>query len=407
MISRARYLVRRMHPSVRVVTVVYLASRLVTIGAAWAVGILQPAHPSHSSAIPAPRSIAQVLATWDGNWYLKVAFHGYPSTVPAGNFFAHTGVNVQSGLGFFPLWPMLIRAASYISPFSHQITAEILAMAFGYVATLLVLRLATDVFDPGTGRRAALLFCCFPGAFVLSWAYSEALLIMLAAACLWWLRKERWLLAGLAALLAGATRSTGILLAVCCAWAAGEAIWRRRDWKALVAPALSPLGVIAFFAYLKVHTGSWKTWFDVEKRGWGHRNDWGWANLKTVGQFLTHPNTGTSTRNLNGHNIPFKDTIGLATIVAFVLLAFVLFRRESRLPATLLIYTVGTLGLSFTSAEVQLNPRFVFTAFPLFFGFARPIRESWMQVLLLLGCSAMAVLTILYGIRSFNPLLFP
>jgi hypothetical protein len=396
-----------MHPSLRVITVVYLASRIVTLGAAWAVTILQPAHPQHSKAIPAPRSIAQVLSTWDGNWYLKVAFHGYPSVAPPGNFYAHTGVNVQNGLGFFPLYSMLIRAASWVSPFSHQVTAELLAMVFGFVATLLVWKLASDIFDPDTGRRAALLFCTFPGAFVLSWAYSEALLVMLAAACLWWLRKERWVLAGVAALLAGATRATGALLIVCCAWSAVEALRKRRDWKALAAPVLSPLGIVAFFGYLKVHTGSWNTWFDVEKRGWGHRNDWGWANLKTVGQFLTHPNTGLSTRNLNGHNIPFKDTVGLATLVAFGLLALVVFHRRSRLPAPLLIYAVGTIGLSFTSAEVQLNPRFVFTAFPLLIGFARPIRDSWMQVLLLLGCSAMAVLTVLYGMRTFNPLLYP
>lgn len=388
---------RRLHPAVRVITVVYLVSRAVTVAAAWAVTVVQRANPDPSRAIPAPHKVGQVLATWDGNWYVRVALHGYPRFAPAGDFYAGTGTHVQNGLGFFPLYPLTIKVANWVSPFPAKVTAVILAMVFGYAATLLVWKLATDVFDADVGRRSALLFCCFPGAFVLSWAYSEALLIVLAAACLWWLHKERWLLAGVAASLGGATRSTGVLLVLCCAWAAAAAIWRRRDWKALIAPALSPIGVLLFFAYLQVHTHSWRTWFDVEKRGWGHRTDWGRRNLSTVGKFFTQPGANA-----------LIVTISLATLVAAALLALVIFRRRSRLPAPMLIFAAGTIALSFTSPEVQLNPRFVFTAFPLLMGFGAWVRESWMQALLLVGLGLMAVLTIIYGIRLFHPIvLFP
>ena len=49
---------------------------------------------------------------------------------------------------------------------------------------------------------------CSPARSCSSYAYAEALLIVLAAACLWFLLDERWLLAGVAAALATATDRT-------------------------------------------------------------------------------------------------------------------------------------------------------------------------------------------------------
>ena len=54
------------------------------------------------------------------------------------------------------------------------------------------------------------LFAVFPGSFVLSFTYSEATLIVLAAACLLFLLREQWWLAGIAAMLGTATRPNGV-----------------------------------------------------------------------------------------------------------------------------------------------------------------------------------------------------
>ena len=58
--------------------------------------------------------------------------------------------------------------------------------------------------------RAMVLFVVFPGSFVLSFTYSEATLIVLAAACLLFLLREQWWLAGIAAMLGTATRPNGV-----------------------------------------------------------------------------------------------------------------------------------------------------------------------------------------------------
>ena len=145
------------------------------------------------------------------------------------------------------------------------------ALAVNFVlavaAVLLVGVLARRLFDAEVAERAMVLFAVFPGSFVLSFAYAEALLIVLAALCLWCLLEERWLLAGIVAALATATRPNGVALVAACAVAAGIAIYRRRDWWSIVAPLLAPIGFIAFQVWLSAHTGESAPWFRVAARG--------------------------------------------------------------------------------------------------------------------------------------------
>ena len=76
---------------------------------------------------------------------------------------------------------------------------------------------------------------------------------------------ERWLLAGVAAGLATATRPNGIALFAACAVAAAIAIHRRRDWLSLIAPLLAPVGFISFQLFLPGHTGESWPWFRVQR----------------------------------------------------------------------------------------------------------------------------------------------
>ena len=55
-----------------------------------------------------------------------------------------------------------------------------------------------------------------------------------------------------------------IALCLACAVAAYIAIRDRRDWWALAAPLLSPLGYIGFQVFLAQHTGERGAWFRVQ-----------------------------------------------------------------------------------------------------------------------------------------------
>src|SRR4029453_404078 len=113
------------------------------------------------------------------------------------------------------------------------------------------------IFDSEIAYRAMLLMAFFPGSFVLSFAYSEAMLLVLAAGCLLCLQKRQWLVGGVLASPRAATRPHGIALIAACAVAALLAIIQRREWRSLIAPLLAPVGFIAFHIFLWDRTGEW------------------------------------------------------------------------------------------------------------------------------------------------------
>src|SRR6266540_7141910 len=50
------------------------------------------------AAMVARTSPHRIFTVWDGRWYEKIALHGYPVTVPQGDFYAGTGRQVQSSV---------------------------------------------------------------------------------------------------------------------------------------------------------------------------------------------------------------------------------------------------------------------------------------------------------------------
>jgi len=86
---------------------------------------------------------------------------------------------------------------------------------------------ATSVsFDVSVAEKTMVLMAMFPGSFVLSFAYTEALLLTLAGGCFWFLLRRQWLAAGVLAALGTATRPNG--LALVAAGLPAYYLWRRR-----------------------------------------------------------------------------------------------------------------------------------------------------------------------------------
>jgi len=229
----------------------------------------------------------------------------------------------------------------------------------GALATLGVHRLARCVADDDVALRAALLFCCFPGAVVLSWGYSEALAIALVAGCLLALHRKAWLLAGVAAAAGGATRlDIGLGLAAAAA-AAAVLAWRRDgERRAVLAPALAPLGAVAFWLFLWQRTGSPRAWTIAQDRGWDQHMDFGSHAVKTIGRVATHPfRSPTSTVQLL---TILAFAAGLALLAAWVRRA----PREAAVPW--LAYTGVMVAVMLVSNQVGFRPRALLLLLPLF-----------------------------------------
>jgi len=334
-----------MRHGLRCSVVVFAASRLMTFVVALGV------------AAVSDRPVTEVLARWDGGWYLAVAQRGYPEAVLHGS-----GAQAQSTLGFFPGYALLIHAGSSLTGLPPTLVGVVVSTLAGAVTSAALWLLAQRIVDAKTASRTVVLFCFFPSAFVLSMVYAEAVFLLLAAICLLALLLERWAIAGVAAGLAGLIRPNALVLTLCCGWAAAQAIRRQRSWRPTIAPLLAPTGTLAFFGYLRVRTGDWLAYVHTQKRGWDQGFDFGVSNLRTLRAVM-------ASRQL-GFYVLMLGACMIALVVALYLLV------RWRLPTPILVYVVGIVGLALLSSNTTSVPRFLLTAFPVLIPIARGLSDE-------------------------------
>ena len=286
----------------------------------------------------------------DANFYLSIAQSGYPMRL-------WTGSPAVGKAAFFPLFPVLIRLMSYLAGGSYLIGGLIASVVSGAASAVGVWVLAARVCDRRIADRAVVLYCFFPGAMTFGMLYSEPLAVALGAAALLALIERRWLLTGIIGAVGTAERPTLIVLTVVSGVAAAQAIWTRREWRALLAPALTPLGMLAFFGYLGHRYHDYAFWFQVEKAGWNQHIDWGAHTLRIL--FWADP--GTSKYRV------FNVVLIIMFIAAVAGIAMMV---AARLPLPLTLFGVLVVLMSVIAYGQSTKPRFVWSAFTLFIGAA-------------------------------------
>lgn len=370
-----------------VALVTYLLSRLCVIAGAAGVSTAQVVSqrmidPTEPTPNTATGGIFDVLNSWDGQWYYRIVRDGYPRLVPQDVSF-HI---LEARAAFFPLYPFTVRYLDRILPGGDVFAALTMNAVLGFVAVLLVGVIARRLFGTEIAGRSMVLMALFPGSFVLSFAYSEALMFVLVALCLLALMRERWLWAGLAAALVSASRPNGVAICFACAVASYVAIRRSRDWRSLVAPALSPIGWVVFQVLLSRHTGEDGVWFRVQREAWDEGISFGMKAMRAIGEAIVHPLSSPA------------NLLTLVTVFAMAIMVWAATKR--RLPPPMIAYCVVILALMLLPSTVTARPRFLYTAFPLLISVAAWWRPSWRDQWnwLLVSCGAgLVLLPVLYG----------
>jgi hypothetical protein len=380
----------------------YVVSRLCVLAGA-GVRAAQQVVDLRESGDETPQSalthVTDVLTSWDGLWYLEIVRRGYPDSVPPNI----TYEQIEARAAFFPVYPWTVRIVDRILPGGDVFAALSVNMVLGAVSVVLVGLLARRLFSVSVAARAMTLYAIFPGSFVLSFAYSEAMLIVLAAACLLFLVDERWLLAGLFAAVATAARPNGVAVVAACVVASALAIRRSRDWMSLVAVLLAPLGFVAFQLYIDATTGERGVWFRVQREAWAEGTSFGATAVKNTFGFLTSPFDSPT------------DALTALTMIALIGMLYCVWKRP--LPWPVLAYCLVVIVLMLVPATVTARPRFLFTAFPLFIAVAAwwpepdddpdHHRASWdragWDLTLVIGGAGLVALTALYGVFGAIP----
>jgi hypothetical protein len=157
------------------------------------------------------RTLLEVLRSWDGQWYLTIAEHGYR---PAGAGLADAAGNFtqNTALAFFPGYPVLVALFGWLTATSPPFVGLAISLAAGVAAAYGITRLAGH---RRVGLICVALFASTPMAVTLSMVYSEALFSAFAAWALVGVLERRWWLAATCCVAAGLVRpSAGVLIVI-------------------------------------------------------------------------------------------------------------------------------------------------------------------------------------------------
>ena len=342
-------------------TVFFLASRLVVVLAFVAAAAARPKLSFHNAA-----------SKWDGGFYFHIANLGYPNYVPP----------VKSVLAFFPGYPLLIRWVEHLFGIHAYTASGIVVFVFGLVGTCGVWLLTRELADADAADRATALFAFAPGSFVLSMAYTEAVFVVFAVGACWALIRRRWILAGVIGAMATATRPDGLALVLAAAGAAYIAIRSRREWRALLAVALSATGFVGVQLYYWAHTGDLLAFFHAERNGWHQGTTFEGTEVADIRAIVRAANRGGAP--------DWNHIVTLAGFVLFVGVVVLLIRW--RPPVELILFTLGMGFFAFISTRVGFRPRTFLAAFPLSMVLGVKLRRSTWFALVLAMSAALLVL---------------
>ncbi|MEU9217108.1 hypothetical protein AB0D47_11275 [Streptomyces sp. NPDC048376] len=303
-----------------------------------------------------------VLATWDGWWYLQVAEHGYsPSLVRLGGDGLFTVQ--QNSVAFFPLYPALIRMVSESTGLGLYGSGILVSVLTSFVAAAGIYAVISLLAGARAGTVAAGLWAVAPGAGV-EWAvYSESLFVALAAWTCYAVMKGRWVAAGLLAFTAGLNRPTSAVLIGAVGLAALVTLARpasRREHGVrgpVYAMLVAPLGLLSYIAWVGWSTGEATAYFTLQREGWAHFFDYGaytWDVLRNLA--------------VGRGDYPFAfstpDLLSLQLVLALPFLIALMLRK--RPPLVLVAYTLATIVTVLGTQQMFGNTmRYLLPAFPL------------------------------------------
>ena len=306
---------------------------------------------STDGKVRAPVTFMQVVSTtwshWDSRLYLSIVTPGYQHPPEE-----------HANMAFLPFYPLLIRALLPLTGGDAVLAGIIVAHCALIAAVLLFADVVARDFGAQVAYRAVATLLCFPTSFFLGAVYAESLALALLALTLWGLRRQRWMLAGIAGFFLSLTRLPGVLIAPVLALTILEHTWWRLPplSRAYLAPLLPALGIGLFMAYQWQRFGSPLVFFQTQRDIWDQQLSPPWVQL-----FMMIDTIATGATHWSGH-WPTR-AFQLAVWLSFAGLTAIALRR---LPLAYSLTGVMMLLPAYLTNVSHSLPRYVLLALPAF-----------------------------------------
>jgi hypothetical protein len=205
---------------------------------------------------------------WDTGWYLSIIEHGYTIN---GDL-----ATQQNNVVFYPLYPMMVKACSYLLPAAwihpkiYLAIGVILSNILLIFGLFLLYKLIRDfLFDHEVAEKTIGYLLFFPTGFFFSAFYTESAFLFFSVATVYACLKKRWWLAGVCSFLLALCRPTGVLILIVTGWLYMDSIeWKlKRIRLPVLWLGLAPLGWASFQLYIYSLAGVWGASF-LNQQAW-------------------------------------------------------------------------------------------------------------------------------------------
>lgn len=323
------------------------------------------------------------FGNFDGVHYLRIARDGY---------------SYQYTQAFFPLYPILIRAVSYITQ-NYLLSAVLISNISFFLALVIFFQLVKENYNQKTALWACAFLLAFPTSFYFASVYTEGLFTLMVVSSFYLLNKGRPWLASLIGAFSSATKLIGVFLAIAFFFE------RKIDSSGLKAGVLSsslgikskipyltiPLGLIFYSIYLKIRFDN-PLYFLTSQSNFGQeRLNHGIVLLPQVIYRYIKIILTTDGSHLI---IPAFELV--STLGAFAILLI----GAGRIKREWLVFSLIAVILPTLTGTLVSMPRYILAAFPIFIILGM-IKSSLMKIIILLFFGAGLLFATLFFTRGY------
>lgn len=257
---------------------------------------------------------------WDTVHYLNLAQNGY----------AASGENAKL-IVFYPLYSLLVGIVARI--IGNYLLAGVIVsdLSLG-IGCFYLYKLARVDFDEETAVRSVKYMLIYPFSFFFGIVYTESLFVALSLMSLYYMRRNKWLAAGICGFLAALTKNQGIILIVpvFIEYVLSTQLFmeiRKKNYKNIMKSFLTkgiymfmiPLGTFVYLLINKILFGSWNAFIVYQKKDFNNSFGNVFDNLRKFARLAVSPESN------------FRLTYWIPCILSFLLVVFLIFYSIGRL----------------------------------------------------------------------------
>ena len=272
----------------------------------------------------------------------------------------HAEGDAANNIVFFPLFPILMKVVYFVFR-DYVLSGVVISNICLGIANIFLYKLIQEEYDRKKAVYTLVFFNIFPPGFFLIGAYTESLFICLSVICLYYIRKQQWLIVGVCGMLAAFSRSQGVILVVPAVYEIILNIKKRFSVKLNLSPAylavlLIPVGTVLYLLINCIVYGQWNKFIEYQAaEPWYNTAHWIGDNL------AQHYNMALDYPYLSAF-IYWPQILLYFFVLLLIIYAY--FKKSVR-PSTL-CYGTAYIFVTYLHGWMISGPRYILSCIPLY-----------------------------------------